>query len=57
MRSVPRFSTECDCDAEPSKTAEPNQILETEEHPQVGKPPSARQLASALIDNALKRHA
>jgi len=57
MNLVARFTSECDLCAEllTEYIAASNEIVETQERLHSRKPPSAAQLASALIDQALKR--
>jgi len=57
MNSVAHFTPECDrCEELLTEyIAASNQIVETKGCLHSRKPPSASQLASALIDNALKR--
>ena len=57
MKPVARFTSECELCAEllTEYIAASNEIVETKERLHARKPPSARQLASSLIDNALKR--
>ena len=57
MKPVTRFTSECNRCAKllSEYIAASNEIVESTEQLHSSGPPSARQLASALIDNALNR--